>query len=117
MGQARKSASIKQSFTSLSVLALALLAGATQAADSKGPCGVPGLERCPQPFDKVLPTPKDMVTWDQATRVVGFRNTYRMYHGYAFRNHGTKPYPLTEASKKLKDVSYRIDGKSYNLAD
>ncbi|QXH44526.1 beta-lactamase family protein [Pseudomonas xanthosomatis] len=108
---------IKQSFTSLSVLALALLTGAAQAADSKGPCGVPGLERCPQPFDKVLPAPKDMLTWDQATRVVGFRNTYRMYHGDVFSNHGAKPYPLTEASKKLNDVSYRIDGKSYKLAD
>lgn len=108
---------IKKSFTSLSVLALALLAGAAQAADSKGPCGVPGLEPCPQPFDKVLPAPKDMLTWDQATRVVGFRNTYRMYHGDVFSNQGAKPYLLTEASKKLNDVSYRLDGKPYKLAD
>ncbi|MFK3775280.1 serine hydrolase domain-containing protein [Pseudomonas sp. NPDC089406] len=108
---------INKSFTGLSVLALALLAGAAQADDRKGPCGVPGLERCPQPFDKVLPAAKDMLTWDQATRAVGFRNTYRMYHGDVFTNEGAKPYPLAESSQKFSDVSYKLDGKSYKLAD
>lgn len=48
--------------------------------------------------------------------MVGFRNTYRMYHGDVFSNHGEKPYPLTNASQKLNDVSYRLDGKPYKLA-
>ena len=106
---------IKRSFTVLSVLAA--MTGAVHADDAKGPCGVPGLQTCPQPFDKVLPAAKDMLTWDQATRVVGFRNTYRLYGGDVFATHGAKPYPLPEADHKLADVRYTLDGKPQGLAD
>lgn len=108
---------IKKSFTGMSLLALALTAGLAQAAESKGACGVPGLEQCPQPFDKVLPAPKDMLSWDQDSRVVGFRNTYRMYDGDVFGTHNAKPFPLPAASKPLKGVQYSLDGKARGLAD
>ncbi|NUT79070.1 serine hydrolase [Pseudomonas sp. C1C7] len=100
-----------------SVLALAMLAGAAQAADAGSPCGVPGLQTCPQPFDTVLPAAKDMLTWNQADRVVGFRNTYRLYQGDVFASHGAKPYPLPDAANKLTDIHYSMDGKQLNLAD
>lgn len=109
---------IKKSFNGLSILALTLaaLAGAAQAADNKGACGVPGLEPCPQPFDKVLPAARDMLTWDQATRVVGFRNTYRLYGGDVFAPNGATPFPLPQASHALTDVQYQLGGKTHNLA-
>ena len=65
--------------TSLTALAIvATMTGMAHAEQIKAPCGVPGLKTCPQPFDKTLPAAKDMLSWDQATRVVGFRNTYRL---------------------------------------
>ncbi|MDF0732893.1 serine hydrolase [Pseudomonas entomophila] len=99
---------IRHTLLGLSVLALAT---AAHAADSHGPCGVKGLQQCPQPFDSVLPAPKDMLTWDQDTRVVGFRNTYRQYEGDVFATQGAKPSPLPEASHKLETVRYSLDGK------
>jgi CubicO group peptidase (beta-lactamase class C family) len=108
---------IKKSFTGSGLLALTLAVGLAHAADTRGPCGVPGLEPCPQPFDKVLPAAKDMLSWDQDTRVVGFRNTYRLYEGDVFSTHGAKPYPLPTASGPLKEVSYSMEGKQRGLAD
>ncbi|WP_194790755.1 serine hydrolase domain-containing protein [Pseudomonas sp. UFMG81] len=108
---------IKKSFTGSGLLALTLAVGLAHAADTRGPCGVPGLEPCPQPFDKVLPAAKDMLSWDQDTRVVGFRNTYRLYEGDVFSTHGAKPYPLPTASSPLKEVSYSMEGKQRGLAD
>ncbi|CAM3598479.1 Penicillin-binding protein, beta-lactamase class C [Pseudomonas reidholzensis] len=99
------------------VLAMATTVGAAQAAENKGPCGVPNLQTCPQPFDKVLPAPKNMLTWDQDTRVVGFRNTYRLYEGDVFATRGAKPYPLPAADHALSDVKYSLGGKQQRLAD
>ncbi|MHC8304846.1 serine hydrolase domain-containing protein [Pseudomonas sp. PB3P13] len=106
---------IKKSFTLLSVVAA--LAGSVQAQDTEAPCGVPGLQVCPQPFDKTLPNAKDMLGWDQETRVVGFRNTYRMYGGDVFRTHGIKPYPLPEADHKLNEVRYMLNGMPHGMDD
>jgi hypothetical protein len=41
-------------------------------------CAAIGLTDCPQPFDAVLPPAEDMLSWDQRSRVIGFRNTYRL---------------------------------------
>ncbi|MBA1204157.1 serine hydrolase [Pseudomonas capeferrum] len=115
----RPTPKIKTPFTvfSLLTLTLAATAGAVQAADTKGDCGVPNLQPCPQPFDKVLPAAKNMLTWDQGARVIGFRNTYRLYAGDVFATRGAKPYPLPEADRKLSDVQYSLAGKHQGLAD
>jgi len=102
---------------SILTLALAATAGTAQAADSKGPCGVPNLHTCPQPFDKVLPAAKEMLTWDQDTRVVGFRNTYRLYEGDVFSTQGATPSPLPAADHLLSEVQYNLEGKPRGLAD
>jgi CubicO group peptidase (beta-lactamase class C family) len=66
--------------------------------------------------DTTLPDPKEMLQWDQATRVVGFRNTYQLYPGSVL-HHGATPFPLPEASHKLDDAAYRLDGHDFHLAD
>ncbi|WP_085679077.1 MULTISPECIES: serine hydrolase [unclassified Pseudomonas] len=104
--------------TSLTALAIvATLSGVVHAEDGKGPCGVPGLKTCPQPFDKALPAAKDMLSWDQATRVIGFRNTYRLYGGDVFSTRGAKPLPLPAATHPLAEVRYTLDGKPQGIAD
>ncbi|MUL46462.1 serine hydrolase [Mycobacterium sp. CBMA293] len=74
-----------------------------------------GVMTAPSPHDERLPDPKDMLTWSQAERVIGFRNNYRMYAGSVFRS-GT-PRPLQVAATPLTDVTYRFDGQTYHLAD
>jgi len=85
------------------------------AAEQLPACAVPGLTVCPQPFDQTLPNPKDMLTWDQDTRVVGFRNTYRLYEGDVFSPQGATPFPLPVAEKKLPAIQYSMDGANYNI--
>ncbi len=80
-------------------------------------CEYLGLAACPQPFDAVLPTAETMLTWDQQTRVIGFRNTYRLYPGDVFRPLGGKAYPLPAAPYPMPAVHYRLEGHSYRLAD
>ena len=104
---------------SLRLLAVATLgmahAGVSLAADPVAACGVAGLKVCPQPFDKTLPDPHAMLTWDQDTRVVGFRNTYRLYEGDVFSSNDAKPYPLPPASQALPAIHYSMNGTTYNL--
>ena len=73
------------------------------------------LAACPQPFDRVLPAAKDMLAWDQATRAVGFRNTYRLYRGDVFHARGAQPRPLPPAAQPMPAVRYSIDGKEHGL--
>jgi CubicO group peptidase (beta-lactamase class C family) len=80
-------------------------------------CQALGLSRCPQPFDPDLPSAADMLTWDQHTRLIGFRNTYRLYQGDVFHPLGGKPYPLPPASHRLPAISYQMDGHAYLLDD
>ena len=80
-------------------------------------CEAVGLSACPQPFDAVLPSAADMLTWDQGTRVIGFRNTYRLYKGDVFRTLGRKAYTLLPVSYKLPLLRYRMDGHAYRLDD
>lgn len=53
----------------------------TASANSAVSCGGVALSVCPQPFDAKLPDAKKMLSWDQASRVIGFRNDYRIYPG------------------------------------
>jgi CubicO group peptidase (beta-lactamase class C family) len=87
------------------------------ASDASTQCRVMGLAACPAPFDPILPAPADMLTWDQPTRVIGFRNTYRMYPGDVFHTGGATPYPLPPSPAKLPPLEYRMDGKSLRLED
>ncbi len=94
---------------------------ATPAAPTRAPaptnsqCLALGLSVCPSPFDVELPAAKDMLSWTPAQRVVGFRNTYRLYQGDVFHARGT-PEALPAASYRLPPVRYRIDGQSFDLA-
>ena len=67
------------------------------------------------PYDEHLPDPKDMLTWSQAERVIGFRNTYRAYPGSIFRSGAALPLPL--APQPLTDVTYEFGGQAHHLAD
>ena len=94
--------------------------GADAAADPKAAlakCQAIGLSACPEPFDAVLPLPKDMLTWDQQTRTVGFRNGYRLYQGDVFHTLGAKPYPMPQASRPLSPLHYSMDGHNYEIED
>ena len=73
-------------------------------------CKAIGLSGCPEPFDAVLPSASALLTWDQHTRLIGFRNTYRLYQGDVFHTLGTRPYPLPPAPIKLPRLSYEMDG-------
>lgn len=95
-------------------VAVAAAAPAT-AADGGIACGVPQLTTCPSPLDTSLPDVKNMLSWSQKERAVGFRNDYRSYPGDVFR-HGTA-IPLPRAERDLTRASYVFDGKHYGLDD
>ena len=103
------------------VLGLAGIArGGEAAADRRADlveCRAIGLSACPQPFDAILPPAADMLSWDQRSRVIGFRNTYRLYPGDVFRTRGAKAWPLTPAPYKLPQLRYQMDGQSLGLSD
>jgi len=80
-------------------------------------CEALGLSSCPQPFDAILPPAKDMLSWDQRSRVIGFRNTYRLYQGDVFRTLGGKVYPLPAAPHPMPAVRYHMQGRTYDLPD
>ncbi len=67
--------------------------------------------------DAVLPAAADMLSWDQRNRVIGFRNTYRLYEGDVFRIRGAAPYPLPPAPYRLPPLRYRIGGRTLRLDD
>jgi CubicO group peptidase (beta-lactamase class C family) len=58
-----------------------------------------------------------MLTWNQTTRIVGFRNTYRLYQGDAFHTLGAPPYRLPRVSHKMPPPRYVMDGKVHGLDD
>ncbi len=84
-------------------------------APSPQACGGVMLDVCPTPFDPVLPATKDMLNWDRSARVIGFRNDYRNYAGDIF-HHGNAT-PLLPSDKPLTDVSYTVNGQTWNLQD
>jgi CubicO group peptidase (beta-lactamase class C family) len=98
----------------LVALLLLGLAGRTLAGEATN-CLSFGLSHCPQPWDQVLPAAADMLTWDQDSRVIGFRNGWRLYPGDVFKHGAGSPLPA--ASQPLPQVSYAMDGKTYRLTD
>lgn len=78
-------------------------------------CNMPALAECPQPIDSSYPNIKDMLTWDQNERLLGFRNDYRSYPGDVF--HANNPKPLIREPQDLNNVSYQIKGVNYQLED
>jgi CubicO group peptidase (beta-lactamase class C family) len=79
-------------------------------------CADIGLSICPKPFDANLPLAKDMLTWDQQTRVIGFRNTYRLYPGDVIHTLAAKAYPLPAAAYPLPPIRYEMEGHRYDLS-
>jgi hypothetical protein len=69
----------------------------------------------PVPFDPVLPAAEDMLNWNQDSRVIGFRNGYRLYPGDVFHTLGGTPYPLPPARRPMPPVRYEMDRHSYSL--
>ncbi|TCW17921.1 CubicO group peptidase (beta-lactamase class C family) [Raoultella sp. BIGb0138] len=101
-------------------LALALMLAIFPAVSiaqpqSQASCGGVMLDVCPTPFDQTLPDKKEMLNWDRSDRVIGFRNDYRNYRGDVF-HHGT-PVALQQADQPLTDVSYTLNGHTWNLQD
>lgn len=102
------------------MIGLALMAAwlaAVSPAQAGAPCAaaLPADFQCPAPVDMALPRPGEMLTWDPATRVVGFRNSWRLYPGTVF-HHGAHVFPLPDAARKLDDVQYRLEGRDYDLS-
>lgn len=87
----------------------------TQASTIQNNCKTLHLNNCPTPVDKKLPNVKNMLTWNQQQRAIGFRNDYRSYAGDVFHAAGGKPLP--RATQNLNQVSYQLHGQSYLLKD
>ncbi|MEE4408456.1 MULTISPECIES: serine hydrolase domain-containing protein [unclassified Serratia (in: enterobacteria)] len=85
------------------------------AAPDVADCGVPQLTHCPAPVDKQLPDVKDMLTWNQQQRVLGFRNDYRAYPGDIFK--AAKAVPIPVAVRDLSSATYDYQGHKYGLKD
>jgi CubicO group peptidase (beta-lactamase class C family) len=58
-----------------------------------------------------------MLRWDQHTRVIGFRNTYRLYPGDVFHTLGATAYPLPPAPGQMPALHYQLDGRARSLED
>ena len=111
----------------LAALALALLTFAsygdtrnkpTTASSSPPPpeCATLGLKACPEPFDERVPSPREMLTWSQDERVVGFRNTWRQYPGDVFHADPAHIHPLPRSGVPLSP-HYRFNGQEFGIED
>ena len=58
-----------------------------------------------------------MLSWDRQARVIGFRNTYRLYEGDVFHAQGGSVYPLPPAPYKMPTIHYEMDGERLGLGD
>jgi len=102
--------------TGISLLALCLSTVLqVNAAPVTRDCQTLNLTTCPTPADAKLPNVKDMLTWNQQQRVVGFRNDYRSYEGDVFK--AGKAVPIPRAAQDLSKVSYQYHGQNFTLAD
>ncbi len=79
-------------------------------------CRAVGLTACPTPLDQNLPDPKEMLTWSQDERVIGFRNTYRAYEGDTFKP-SKNVRSLPKSSQEMPPIEYMIEGETYNFDD
>lgn len=102
--------------TGICLLALCLGAALqVNAAPAANDCHSLKLAVCPAPTDTQLPDVKNMLTWDQQQRVVGFRNDYRSYEGDVFKAGKAKPIP--RAAQNLSGVTYQYHGVNIALND
>ncbi|TBM23043.1 serine hydrolase domain-containing protein [Hafnia paralvei] len=85
------------------------------AAPAANDCQTLQLATCPAPADSQLPDVKDMLTWNQQQRVVGFRNDYRSYEGDVFK--AGKAQPIPRVSQDLSAVTYHYQGNDITLSD
>ncbi len=108
--------SIRRCYTYVMLAVGFAISTSTPAAQSLE-CRDLGLTECPVPFDAVLPPAKDMLTWTQSERVVGFRNTYRQYRGDVFHADASKVYALPERSVTLLPPRYRVNGQTFGLVN
>jgi CubicO group peptidase (beta-lactamase class C family) len=79
-------------------------------------CLTLGLKACPVPFDEVVPSPREMLTWSQDDRVVGFRNTWRQYPGDVFHADPAHLQPLPRFDVPLSP-RYQVKGQSFGIED
>ncbi|WP_392564018.1 serine hydrolase [Orbus wheelerorum] len=97
--------------TCLTILCLAMT---WQANAHTSKCNIDNLT-CPSVIDQKLPAAKDMLTWSQQDRVIGFRNTYRAYSGDVFK--ATNPQPIAQDLKDLSKITYKYDNHFYTLSE
>jgi CubicO group peptidase (beta-lactamase class C family) len=96
------------------ILSCSHLAGADANLES---CRKIGLSSCPMPFDAVVPAAKDMLVWNQADRVVGFRNTYRQYRADVFHADRTHIRALPPYDAKFSEPRYSLAHRQLGLQD
>ncbi len=99
----------------LAVLAAPVLLAAALAC-SAAECAALRLTACPEPLDAQLPAARDMLSWRGEDRVVGLRNTWRLYPADVFRSGRGTPAPLPQAGRTLADLHYRFAGHERDLA-
>ena len=85
------------------------------APDALAACQGTDLSVCPAPYETQLPDTRNMLTWSQPDRVVGFRNDYRNYAGDVF-HHGNAT-PLQVSTTPLNEAHYEINGQTWNLKE
>lgn len=79
-------------------------------------CSNLGLSQCPTPYDKHTPDPSNMLAWPQSERVIGLRNTYKMYDGDVFKP-GKTVHPLPKAEYELPIIQYIAQGSVKTIQD
>lgn len=87
------------------------------ATSGQAQCEALGLAQCPAPFDAVLPPAKDMLTWSQSQRVVGFRNTYRQYRADVFHADPANVHALPERGLPFAPPRYRVKDQVFGFED
>lgn len=73
----------------------------------------PKLRERPDPYDDRFPSPRDTLSWSPEERILGLRNTWRMYPGTVFTPSSTVKW---EYGSPIK-LSYNFKGENKNLSD
>lgn len=75
-------------------------------------CTELGLSACPVPWDPVLPPAAEMLSWDPPDRVIGFRNTWRLYRGDVFHAPRGAAHPLPRLAGVVPAIRFEADGQA-----